>query len=230
MLAAAARPSYAVLGLTNGDLSKGSGTSPDHWQTQAWQEGPSFSSYRWGRRVGTGTGELEVTNYKPNDARWVQSMTLPGGWYHFTVEARAQDVKERGAGVSISLLEDGISSPQLKGTTGWRKIGFYLKVGKRGADIELALRLGGFSATNTGHAFFRDVQMKRLEKAPPPSAQPQYDLAKIRAANAPHPIGGPSTLIATYVLLIVIAYFGWRAFGAAAPKQAGGSASSPPRR
>lgn len=213
ILAAGAGTGHA-LGLVNGDLSKGSGTSPDHWLTQAWQEGPSFSSYRWGHDMATGAGELEVTNHRPNDARWVQSITLPSGWYHFSCEARAQEVGRNAAGVSISLLEDGISSPQLKGSTGWRRIGFYLKVGKRGADIELALRLGGFSSTNIGHAFFRDVRMRRLSKAPPPSAQPQYDLEKIRAANSPHPIGGPTTLIATYLALAVIAYFGWHIFGA----------------
>jgi hypothetical protein len=228
LLAAAAAPAQAQP-LANGDLSKGAGNFPDHWQTQAWQEGPGFSNFQWIHSPGH-PGELRIDSTRPNDARWMQSMTLAPGWYHFSVEARTQNVGALAAGAAISVLEDGITSPQLKGTMPWQRIGFYLKVGRRGADIELALRLGGFSSTNTGSAFFRDVRMEQL-KTPPAGAGPVYDLDQIRREGQELPVGRPWTLVATYLALLVIAYMGWRAYGeSAAPAQDSREQNAPPRR
>lgn len=204
--------------LANPNLAKGAGNSPDAWQSQAWQEGPDFSTYRWTHQEGQ-AGELSVTNLKPNDARWVQSLNLTAGWYHFSAELRAQNVGASATGASLSIMEDGISSPDLKGTTEWQRVGFYLKIGSRGADLELACRVGGFGSLNTGTVSCRNIQMQRVA-APPAGAQSLFDLEKIRKESAEVPIGSPWTLVATFMFLIALAVFGWRTFGQTiAPRQ-----------
>lgn len=221
-----ARPTCAQV-LANGDLSMGAGNFPDHWQTQGWQESGSYTTYQWLHVPGQ-PGQLEVDNHLPNDARWAQELTLTPGWYHFTAQARTENVARTGAGASISVLEDTIMSRQLYGTQPWQRIGFYLKVGRRGADIQLALRLGGFSSTNTGRAFFRAVRMDKVAAAS--KDDPGYDLDTIRRAAVSPPIGSRWTLYATLILLALIAALGWRAMGDSEPPAARAQEPAAPKR
>jgi hypothetical protein len=198
--------------LLNGDLTKGAGNSPDHWRTEGWLQEPDVSTYNWNH---TGPhAELSIASRKSNDARWMQSITLEPGWYLFEAEVRTEDVPQNATGASISLLEDGIMSEDVHGTNDWRRLSFNVKIGKHGADVDLALRLGGFSSLNTGRAFFRNVKGLRLSGLPS-SGERQFDLETIRQQSAGAPIGRPWSLVAVFIMLGAIAWFGWRTFGAA---------------
>jgi len=197
--------------LANPALAKGAGNSPDAWQTQAWQEGPSYSTFQWNHEPGK-AGELSVTNVKPNDARWAQSLNLASGWYRFSADLRALNVGKDATGASLSIMEDGITSPDLKGTTGWQRVELYLKIGSKGADLELACRVGGYGSLNTGTVMCRDIRMERVA-APPADARSVFDLEKIRKESAEVPIGSPWTVVATFLFLIGLSVLGWRAFG-----------------
>jgi hypothetical protein len=199
--------------ILNGNLAKGSGEQPDHWRTEAWVNDPTAFHYAWIHRETGGPGELEVEALKPNDARWMQTLTLSPGWYRFSAEVRTDNVGTRATGATISIMEDGAMSPDIRGTTGWQRVALYLKVGSSGADVEVGLRVGGFGSLNTGKAFFRDVQAERLS-APPPGATPVYDLSAIRKAAQPQPVGHPITLIAAFIVLLLISVQGWRMFAA----------------
>jgi dolichyl-phosphate-mannose-protein mannosyltransferase len=200
--------------LLNGDFSKGSGDSPDHWRTEGWREAPTITTYKWIRPANGQPGQLEVDNLQPNDARWQQSLTLNPGWYHFSVELKADNVGAKETGASISVLEDGIISEDLKGTSDWRKVDFYLKVGSAGSDIDVALRVGGYASLNTGRAFFRNASVVPVD-APPKAAARVFDLSAIRKESQSPPVGQPWTLVATFLLLAIAAYIGWRIYGEA---------------
>ncbi|HXN85150.1 MAG TPA: hypothetical protein VN867_03720 [Candidatus Binataceae bacterium] len=203
--------------LLNGDLSKGSGDQPDVWRTEAWVNEPSTVSFNWTHPPNGGPGELEVNATKPDDARWMESLSLTPGWYYFSAEIRTEDVASQNTGATISIMEDGIVSQDLKGTTNWTRVGLYLKVGKKGADVEVALRVGGFASLNTGRAFFRNVSGIQVDA--PPTGVPQiYDLDTIRKAAEPTPIGSPISLVLTYLLLLGVAYAGWYLFAMEPPK------------
>jgi hypothetical protein len=198
--------------LLNGDFSKGSGNSPDHWRTSAWIQKGDTTTYTWTHEP-SGAASVEVENKLSNDARWVQSLSLDQGWYYISAEIRADHASPYLTGANISILEDGITSPDLKGTTDWQRVGFYLKVGKRGADVELALRLGGFLNLTMGHAFFRKTSVVKIG-SPPPEMTHVFDLDEIRKCAEPGPIGERWTLVATFMALGIVAVFGWRLFGA----------------
>ncbi len=212
--------------LLNGDLAKGSGEQPDHWRTEAWVNEPDAFRYTWSHPESGGPGQLEVDALKPNDARWMQSVTLPEGWYRFSTDVRTENVGTQATGATISVMEDGAMSPDIRGTSGWQRVAFYLHVGPKGADIEVALRIGGFGSLNVGKAFFRDVQVEKVA-APPPGATPVYDLTEIRRAAQPQPVGRPITLVATFIVLGLIAFQGWRMFGAEKPARAAATAAPP---
>lgn len=206
--AAAADPSPRPNLLLNGNFVVGAGNAPDHWRTEAWISSSGATAYKWIPPAGGKPGEVSVDNLEANDARWVQTLTLRPGWYYFSVEARAGDVAPDHSGVSISVLEDGITSSDLQATTDWRQLGFYLKVGGRGADVEVALRVGGFSSLNKGAGYFRNASVVAVE-APPSNASPAFDLESIRRAALPTPVGRPWSLAATFVALAGVAILGW---------------------
>jgi dolichyl-phosphate-mannose-protein mannosyltransferase len=194
--------------LLNGDLSKGSENQPDDWRMDAWVNDPSAVSFFWNHPLNGGPGEAEVVAIKENDARWLQSLSLPAGWYHITGEIRTENVGNDKIGANISVMDDSIMSIEIKGTTGWTPVELYFRVGSKGSDIDVALRVGGFGSLNTGKAFFRDVAMTPVA-APPPNAQQTFDLEKIRQAGQPAPIGKPFSMVVTYLFLLGVAYVGW---------------------
>jgi dolichyl-phosphate-mannose-protein mannosyltransferase len=197
--------------LQNGDFAKGSEDQPDLWRTEAWVNSPDAFQTHWHSYTDKPC-ELEVDNLKPNDGRWMQPLTVPPGWYRISVDIRTEDVGAKETGATISVMEDGIMSPDIHGTAGWQHETVYLKVGGHGADVDVALRVGGFGSLNTGKAFFRNASMVAIA-APPPNATPTYDLQVIRQQSAPVPIGSPISLVFTYVLLAGLAWAGWRIYG-----------------
>jgi hypothetical protein len=193
----------------NADFSKGAGESPDHWRTESWDQKSDVSSYAWIHQPGE-PAQLEVNNAKPNDARWMQAINLNSGWYYLSVQVRTEGVGDNATGASVSIMEDGAMSHDVRGTTPWREIGFYLKVGDRGGDIEIACRVGGYASLNTGRAFFRDVKVVLVTA--PAEGEPRFELDSVRKESAEPPVGKPWTLAATFILLAAIAYFGWTMF------------------
>ncbi|MFZ1119167.1 MAG: hypothetical protein WAN81_02970, partial [Candidatus Binataceae bacterium] len=123
--------------LSNGDFATGSGKAPDNWRTGGWNESPAYTSYDWLHAAGS-EPELVVTNLQPNDARWLQSLSLGPGWYYVGAEARTEGVPPNASGASVSLDEDSVNSADLHGSADWQRLSLYLKVGAHGADIDVA--------------------------------------------------------------------------------------------
>jgi hypothetical protein len=165
----------------NGDLSAGSGDSPDDWQ--ASPAPPDATTFLW-QHGGVWSGALEISNVKPNDAHWIQHLHLSTGWYHFSASVRAEGVGKVNCGANLCLLEDGIISPALNGTTDWQTVGFYLRIGEFPGDVRLACRLGGYSSPNTGKAFCRDIKGVRIPGEPPPDTTPRFDFDLINGVHA----------------------------------------------
>jgi hypothetical protein len=212
--------------LSNGDFATGSGKSPDNWRMGGWNESPAFTSYDWLHAAGS-EPELVVTNLQPNDARWLQSLTLGPGWYYIGAEVRTEGVPPSAAGASVSLDEDSVNSPDLHGAADWQRLSLYLKVGARGADIDVALRLGGFGSLNTGRAFFRKARVVKLD-ALPANVAPVFDLGAVRRSSVAPPVGKPWTLVAAFMLLAITAVAGWTVYGSDDPEPAAAAIKTQP--
>ncbi len=197
--------------LLNGDFAKGSEDQPDLWRTEAWINKPDAFLAHW-HSYSDKPNELEVDNLQANDARWMQSLTVAPGWYELSVDVRTENVGTKETGATISVMEDGIMSADVRGTTDWQRVTLYLKVGGHGADIDVALRVGGFSSLNTGRAFFKNATLVQIAP-PPPNATPTFDLLAIRKQAAPVPIGSPISLALMFAALAGFAWAGWRIFG-----------------
>ena len=198
--------------LQNGNFAKGSEDQPDEWRTEAWINKPDAFVCHWHPPQNGAPGELEVDNLQANGGRWMQPLSLGPGWYQLSADIRTENVATKEDGASISIMEDGIMSPEIRGTSGWQRVSLYLKVGGKGADVDVALRVGGFASLNTGRAFFRNATLVAVD-APPPNAAPTFDLMSIRQEAAPVPLGSHWSMVLTFAVLIAIAYLGWRMFG-----------------
>jgi hypothetical protein len=197
--------------LENGDFARGSGTSCDGWRVDAWILSPAATEFNWVRRTGGEPAEVEIDIHHDNDARWVQTVSLGPGWYYVSVEARTEKILPFFIGATISVLEDSIMSADLKRTNDWTKLGFYLRVGPKGGDVDVALRLGGFMNLNRGKAFFRLASVVKVS-GPPPGEQNVFDLEQIRKDEVTGPIGHTWSLVAVFVALIILATAGWWLF------------------
>jgi hypothetical protein len=197
--------------LNNGDFARGSGSSCDGWRVDAWILSPTATELTWIPPKGAEPAELEIDTHHDNDARWEQTVSLAPGWYYFSVEARTEKILQFFIGATISVLEDSIMSANLKRTNDWTKLGFYLRVGPKGADVDVALRLGGFMNLNRGKAFFRHASVVKVS-GPPPGEEHVFDLDQIRKDEVTGPIGKTWSLVATFIAFIILAVIGWRMF------------------
>ncbi len=177
--------------LFNPDLTGGTGGTPDYWHSEAFVH--SHTGFTW--ILDQWTGQLEISNAQPNDAGWGYDLHLDPGWYHFTANIRTKNVPDtpNTAGAALCVMEDAprtldlrgnpaFGSPpspcsqQVRGTTDWQPVGIYVKAGGGGVDGMLTCRLGGFSAMNTGEAFWKDISAVQVEGPSPDDGDPILDL------------------------------------------------------
>jgi hypothetical protein len=204
--------------LNNGDFTRGSGESVDGWRTDAWVLTTGTTLYQWVAPRRGAPAEVEILSHGDNDARWVQGLSLGPGWYHISAEARTRDVLPFFTGASISVLEDGIISEDLRGSSDWTPLGFYLRVGRHGADVDVALRLGGYMNLTRGQAWFRHARVIKVA-GPPQDATRVFDLTAIRKTESTGPIGQIWTLVATFLAFAAATLAGWRMMAEAPPQQ-----------
>ncbi|HLW69335.1 MAG TPA: hypothetical protein VKS22_01815 [Candidatus Binataceae bacterium] len=194
--------------LHNGDFSVGSEDSVDGWRTDAWIQSPDTTDYHWIRPANGTSGEIELLTHHDNDARWLQPVSLGPGWYRISAEVKTVKVLTFFTGANVSILEDGITSADLRGDHNWTPLRLFLKIGPRGADIDVCMRLGGYANLTRGQAFFRNARIERVS-APAPGTPYVFDLDAIRKQEVTGPIGRPWTLAATLMLLAALAVLGW---------------------
>jgi hypothetical protein len=192
--------------IVNGNLTEGSGSSPEGWQSHQWHGGGSVFSWQ----PGAGGGQLQIVNKEPNDAQWVQHLRLGSGWYHFSAQLRSHNVGSKNTGASLCLLQNWVSSQELHGDHDWQNVDFYVREGGDGADVDLACRLGGYANLNTGEVECRAIHAVAVS-APAAGSGPQYDLATAPVAGSPPQAvtDKAATLVLVSALLVLLGIV-WR--------------------
>jgi hypothetical protein len=155
----------------NPGFSAGSGDSPQYWEHDPYSQPPGDVTFQW--LNDQPQPELEVWNYQPVDSRWMQTVHLKPGWYHFTASVRTENVGEVATGANISIMESWIASRDVRGSSYWEPVGFYVQVPKE-TDVKFALRLGFYSAENTGRAYFRSPSV--IQVGAPAADDPSFKL------------------------------------------------------
>ncbi len=161
----------------NGDLTAGIGNAPLDWY--ALSADRKLSVFSWTKTPEGGV--LEISNSSANLANWHQALILRPGVYEVSADARVEGArgKEGGANIAVKTY-DGMRllSKHLHGTADWQKLSFLLNVDRWGDVTELLCQLGIDGFPDTGHAWFRNIKVVKVEN--PPLRARGYDLKGIR--------------------------------------------------
>lgn len=174
----------------------------------------SWTKYDWNASAGKGGSArfevekqgkaalLHIVAETPDDARFVRQLTVePDTIYRFSCTLRTEDVGSagRGAGISVSGILEG--SPDVRGTSGWKKVEFYGKTVRDQSALSLTVGIGGYGSLNSGIAWFRTIGVEKVASAPP--GVKVVSLAPAPVA-APSPQGGKSRFGGLVLALIVV--------------------------
>lgn len=144
------------------------GVSPAGWRTEAWQTGAVFAcdstTAHWGRQ------SVRIEAPVLNDARWLQTVTVRANTtYRLSAWIKTRDVTHtpelHDAGANIGFWGTYDHSPGLFGTNDWTYVSVTIDSGDR-TELTVAARLGYWSGTATGTAWFDDVRLVALRAQP----------------------------------------------------------------
>jgi hypothetical protein len=143
----------------NGLLSSGYVGTPTGWERMAYFETPDAIEFRW-LPADSGVGVLKISNFKADDGRWVQKIpVVPSHWYRASAWIRTEEIGQPVTGAYLMDMYTGAMSADLRGTTPWQLVEFWFKTMPGQKQVELACRLGGYSALNHGTAYFTAISL-----------------------------------------------------------------------
>lgn len=145
-------------------------TAPLNWNTSSWN--PSAQLFHDNSIRHYGFGSARITAATSNDAWFWQAVTVePNTVYLLTGWIKTENVSE-GAGANLSLVGTWTHTEGLRGTNNWTRVSLWFKSGDS-TLITIGARLGYWSATSTGTAWFDDL---RLTPIMPDGAHPSWKI------------------------------------------------------
>ncbi len=151
--------------LSNPGFELGSAGMPEGWTTDGWKPG----KFVWDNTVAhSGRYSAKIESPQANDLRWLQKVNVrPTSRYKFTAWVRTLNVgpspEANDIGANLSIEGGYLLSDDLKGTNDWTLLSKDIVTGPKDSTLTVQLRLGHFSATNTGTVWFDDVSLARIE-------------------------------------------------------------------
>ena len=132
---------------------------PPGWSRDAWQ---GTATFVWDNSIAhSGTKSTKIAAMTPNDARWLQTVAVtPHTDYLLSGWIRTEAVSD-GVGANLCLYGTWDHSPDLMGTHDWTYVAFAFNSGSS-TELTIAARLGYWSATVTGAAWFDDLSLAPL--------------------------------------------------------------------
>lgn len=170
--------------LRNPEIAVADGTASG-WESGAWDESRSF--LETDNDGMDGNGGFYIVNLVENDARFMQTVAVePETVYHLSCYVKAEGC-EGGAGANISVANAFSYSDGVYDTQGeWVLTEMYGITGKGQTELTVYLRLGGYSATTVGEAWFDNVTLEKIETVPADvNVQPLYSTVTSQQQEKP---------------------------------------------
>ena len=110
---------------------------------------------------------MKISTTTPDDARWIQTVTVKpntnyrvSGWIK-TQNVVPENANSGSAGANLSIYGTWTHSPGLLGTQNWTYVTVDFNSGNS-SQAQIAVRLGYWSDTVTGTAWYDDVKIDQL--------------------------------------------------------------------
>lgn len=179
----------------NGGFETLSGEFPKDWMRGMWvtTQGASYLEISQ-EAPRTGDYCVLVENVQDNDARFEQTVAVKENTlYKLSAYVRAEDIPSGTRGANISFADVYETSNEAFDTQGeWRELTVYARTGKGKTSLTVMLRVGGYSSLNSGRAWFDDVTLTEVDKAPEGATvislttpAPQKESAQAKAPGEP---------------------------------------------
>ena len=193
----------------NGDFEAVDGLGmPEGWTTEGYD--PGASDFHLVDEGEDGGKCVLVVNNSENDARFAQDIPVePDTLYRLTCRVKAEDCGLTGNGAGISVRDTFASSSFAYDTGGqWTDLELVGRTGPDQTSLGVLVRVGGYSAVNTGKGWFDDVTVTRLD-AEPEGVEVQdftpFDYSSVRSDPADDfQDGEPARNTEAYLLLTCI--------------------------
>lgn len=152
--------------LANPQIDLTDGAAPE-WTADAWDGTRSVLEYSADGGMDGGSC-LHIVNLAENDARFVQSIDVqPMSLYHISCYVKAENIVGSDAGANVSAANAYVYSTPVFDTGGeWVLTEMYGVTGEMQSELCIYVRLGGYSATATGEAWFDDICVERVDSVP----------------------------------------------------------------
>jgi len=144
-------------------------TSPDSWTADVFQPTATMA---WDPEVHRGGGRsIRIDAPEPNDARWIQTVAVePNTLYELSGWIRTRDVERSAqavdAGANLAVMGTWTRTETVRGTNGWTYRSVRFDSGPS-TSVTIGARLGFWSGTTTGTAWFDDVRLAPAKRTLP---------------------------------------------------------------
>ena len=152
----------------NGDFSAVNAAGmPEDWERASWITDSGVSRFFISDEGYEGNCAA-IVNADANDARFTQTIEVePDSTYRFSCMVRAENCGDTGRGANISINNTYVYSNEVFDTAGaWERVEFYGKTEPGQTSVTLMVRVGGYSGTNTGTAYFDNVEAVKVSSIP----------------------------------------------------------------
>ena len=142
--------------------------APEGWTADMWDWAEGVSLLDEVAPVDGSGPVLHIVNFGENDARFVQTAAVePGTVYLARAQVKASGVAGGEKGANLSIAGTYTYSEAAFDTSGeWVTLELYGITGDDQTILTLMARLGGYSNTATGEAWFRDITLTEAERIP----------------------------------------------------------------
>ncbi|MFZ5986079.1 MAG: phospholipid carrier-dependent glycosyltransferase, partial [Bacillota bacterium] len=154
----------------NAGFEEGSSESIHFWSTNAWDTNAGVTQFTLDEtQYNTGTKSACIINNSANDSRYKQPISVKGSsYYKMSCWIKTENVGTEFKGANLSIDGSLDTSRDIRGTsTGWEYVELYGITSKNQESFTLTVGLGGYGSTNTGKAWFDDVEVVELDSLPP---------------------------------------------------------------
>lgn len=141
---------------------------PTGWNTNIWDTDNSVLIGAASDIVRSGLKSVYINNSEENDSRFYQTVSVEAdSYYKISAYVYAENITGGDIGANIGFENSTVHSDSVFNTDGkWQQIVLYGKTSEDQTNLAVSLRLGGYSSTVTGEAWFDDVSIEKVYSVP----------------------------------------------------------------
>ena len=134
-------------------------TAPLNWTTNLWS--PSAQLFHDNTTHHSGFSSARITAATANDAWFSQEVTVEANTFYLLTGWIKTENVSAGAGANLSLVGTWTHTQGLLGTNNWTRVSLWFSSGSS-TRLTIGARLGYWSGTSSGTAWFDDVRLTRI--------------------------------------------------------------------